>query len=449
MQALAPHKSNLFRTGISTWVLILVHFVSGAQINCANDSTGLIPLVDLLTGTYEGYQGGLYPGGGNTIPAAHMDSGIAIANAILPLNFDGDADTVYGKVVFVALGGGSSQKAFNRFYSDFQNAGYYDSCVRIINACMEEYDLRDMFGPAADDTYWKDVNDFLQNVNVKKRQVRAVWLMTPALTDTFTTTADFIDTLSAAYVHAIHEIKNQFSNVDLMFLTGSPYGGYTDSNALQSAALLEPASYLTDFAIKQAIAAQISGDSLLAYSGDDPVAPWLAWGPNIWADGRNIRTYDGLRWLCPGDYDTDGNGYYLGGSGLTKISSRLYDFFTTSPVTTPWIFGLPYECFTEVDTVVDDGETIDTAIIPEDEVLWITQNPVKGVLKFTINLDTEDKAQVYVFDMLGNEVSEGVFNKIEQGRIYSIKLTESARAIYVLSVFVENKVYNKLFYLDN
>ncbi len=449
MQAAQPHITINSRNGISTLVLILFHFVTHAQINCANDSTGLVPIVDLLTGSYEGYTGGLYPGGTNEVPAAHLDSGIAIANAIMPLNFDAEEDTMYGKVVFLALGGGSAQKSFNRFYSDFLDAGYFDSCVRIVNACMEEYDLRDMFGPVADDTYWKEVNDFLQQADVKKRQVQAVWMMTPAYTDTFTSTSAFIDTLSLAYINAIREIKVQFPNAQLLFLTGSPYGGYTDSTSWQSAALMEPASYLTDFAIRQTIAAQISGDTLLTYYGEEPNAPWLAWGANIWADGKNARAYDGLRWMCPADYDAEENGYVLAGSGLTKVSTRLYDFFTTSPVTTPWIFGLPYDCFTEIDTVEDDGETIDTAIIPEGEILWITQNPVKGVLKFTINLETDDKAQVYVFDMLGNEISEGVFNKIEQGRVYSIKLTESARAIYVLSVFIENRVYNKLFYLDN
>jgi len=34
-------------------------------VNCENDSTGLIPLNDLGTGFYLGYQGGLFPFGAN------------------------------------------------------------------------------------------------------------------------------------------------------------------------------------------------------------------------------------------------------------------------------------------------------------------------------------------------------------------------------------------------
>jgi hypothetical protein len=140
------------------------------------------------------------------------------------------------------------------------------------------------------------------------------------------------------------------------------------------------------------------------------------------------------------------DGSILAGSGLTKVSSRLYEFFTTSPLTTPWIFGLPYPCFTEIDSTT---ETIDTAVIPEDEVLWIVTNPVRGVVKFVINLETDDKADVFIFNMAGQEITEGVFNKIEPGKVFSIRTETQAHGLYVLSVFVENRVYNKLFYLDN
>lgn len=47
-----------------------------AQLNCANDSTGLIPIQDLGVGYYAGtYQGGLYPGGSNVPPNGHLKKG--------------------------------------------------------------------------------------------------------------------------------------------------------------------------------------------------------------------------------------------------------------------------------------------------------------------------------------------------------------------------------------
>ena len=39
--------------------------------DCTQISVGKTPLNDLGTGTYQGQQGGLYPGGSNTRPAVH------------------------------------------------------------------------------------------------------------------------------------------------------------------------------------------------------------------------------------------------------------------------------------------------------------------------------------------------------------------------------------------
>src|SRR5215212_4329503 len=53
------------------------------------DSTGMIPLPDLGKGTYKGEQGGLYPGGANVPPAAHLKAGVKIAKSVRPLDPEG------------------------------------------------------------------------------------------------------------------------------------------------------------------------------------------------------------------------------------------------------------------------------------------------------------------------------------------------------------------------
>src|SRR5437879_4630651 len=49
-------------------------------------STGNIALPDLGTGMYKGEQGGLYPGGSNTTPPAHLAAGVKLARQIQPLD---------------------------------------------------------------------------------------------------------------------------------------------------------------------------------------------------------------------------------------------------------------------------------------------------------------------------------------------------------------------------
>ncbi|HMX05889.1 MAG TPA: hypothetical protein PKE14_14535, partial [Chitinophagales bacterium] len=55
-------------------------------LDCDNDSLGALPLVDLGTGYYMGYQGGLFPGGSNNDPNPHFNNGKNISKAIKPLN---------------------------------------------------------------------------------------------------------------------------------------------------------------------------------------------------------------------------------------------------------------------------------------------------------------------------------------------------------------------------
>jgi len=427
---------------IGACALILFHFSLSAQINCDNDTTFLIPLVDLQTGYYSGYQGGLYPGGVNVMPLAHADSGIAIAGSILPINNDGEEDTVYGKLAMVALGTLDAGKIFNKFVTDFNDAGYSDSCFKIVNACFDYYGLEDMISPSADDLYWGEVNDKLQNAGAKKKQVQIVWLMATSFDDTTIALPMYIDTMKKVYTDVIRKLKEQFFNLKLVYISGLHYGGYTVADADHYKALAEPAPYYNDIAIKSVIEAQITGDSSLNYWEEDADTPWIAWGPNVWADGRNARVYDGLRWMCPGDFDTEDNGYTLDGTGQQKIADDLFEFFTTEPTALPWIFGLGYGC------LPDTSSGVDSLFVPAGEIVWISPNPAKGVVKFTINLTTNGKADVAVYNLTGEKIKDGSFFKIEPGREFTIKLNEEARGMYILSVLVDGRVYNVPFYLD-
>ncbi|MGH3748867.1 MAG: hypothetical protein ACRDT8_15880, partial [Micromonosporaceae bacterium] len=52
---------------------------SAQAADCTRTHTGRVPLVDLGAGSYQGEQGGLYPGGVNVRPAAHDTAGRSIA----------------------------------------------------------------------------------------------------------------------------------------------------------------------------------------------------------------------------------------------------------------------------------------------------------------------------------------------------------------------------------
>src|SRR5262245_60006233 len=80
--------------------------------DCTRTSTGLIPLIDLGTGTYQGAIGGLYPSGANVRPAAHTAAGLEIANSITPLDTLGLPDSTNGRIVFISIGMSNTTQEF-------------------------------------------------------------------------------------------------------------------------------------------------------------------------------------------------------------------------------------------------------------------------------------------------------------------------------------------------
>src|SRR5262245_50395118 len=68
---------------------------SRADAGCANPFVDRTPLTDLGTGTYNGYQGGLYPGGTNERPASH-DRDLDRTGRLLLLDAAGNPDALNG-----------------------------------------------------------------------------------------------------------------------------------------------------------------------------------------------------------------------------------------------------------------------------------------------------------------------------------------------------------------
>ena len=91
----------------------------------------------------------------------------------------------------------------------------------------------------------------------------------------------------------------------------------------------EPGSYRCAFGFKAAVEKQIMGDPMYKYTAPGKVVPFMLWGPYLWTDGDQPRTYDSLFWDCEDDFRVDGGGFHLNGEGKDKLALIIDNFFKT------------------------------------------------------------------------------------------------------------------------
>jgi len=115
----------------------------------------------------------------------------------------------------------------------------------------------------------------------------------------------------------------RYLNLQQVFLTGRIYGGYANGQQYGNHCLMpEPYAYEYGFAVQRAIVAQINRTTT-DYVGDvryPEKAPWVDWGPYLWADSVNVSPSTGLNWC---DYSTRGDSHCLGNPGDVRYGDPL------------------------------------------------------------------------------------------------------------------------------
>jgi lysophospholipase L1-like esterase len=351
--------------------------------NCAGTSTGLIPVTDLGAGFYQGVQGGLYPGGANVRPAAHEAAGVAIANAIGPIDTLGQPDALNGRVVFVSIGMSNCTQEFSAFVPKSNADPVRKSNVRTIDCAMGGQTAQILAQPTS--AYWDTVKTRLRGHGSSPAQAQVVWLKDANSNPTggFQVTTD---TLAAQFFRIVQFIKLKLPNVKQVFFTSRIYAGYA-STTLNP----EPYAYENAFAIKRVIAQQLAGDPALNYdAANGPVvAPWLSWGPYLWADGLNARS-DGLTWACSELSSTDGT--HPSSTGRAKVADSLLAFVRRDAATAPW-YTIPGTLGVPEPRTIGAGAS-----------LSIAPNPSHGVPGFRLTVPAGVRWRLALVDAGGREV---------------------------------------------
>jgi len=292
--------------------------------NCSQTTVGLTPLTESGAGVYKNYSGGLYPQGSNLAPPAHLAAGLAFATQIMPRNSSGAVDSINGKIVLLSIGMSNATQEF----SVFKNLADADAAKNPKLVIVDGAQGGQTAAIIADSTanFWSVIDQRLRNANVTRAQVQAAWIKEADAgpTRAFPVHAQI---LTGEMERIARILKAKYPNIKIAYWSSRIYAGYATTTLNP-----EPFAYESGFAVKWLIEKQITGDTTLAFAAARPKAPWLAWGPYLWADGMTPRQ-DGLIWECR-DFQTDGT--HPAPAGRTKVANLLLAFFKTEATATAW-----------------------------------------------------------------------------------------------------------------
>ncbi len=315
----------------------------------------LVPL-DELQGTYQGEDGGLYGGGRNRPPPAHLAAYLEASRQIQPLDAAG-RPAGDGRIVLLSIGMSNTTMEFSRFKQVAEADPEKSSRVVVIDGAkgartglawsLDGVDLlpageaehltaafarsgRKMAqGPG--DT-WTGVEQKLKAGGVTSRQVQALWIkQAEAMPGKLGDFPEHARVLQASLVNILNIARHHYPNLRVAYLSSRIFGGYA-TTALNP----EPYAYEEAFALRWVIQDQIKGNPRLNY---DPArgavtAPVVVWGPYLWANGNTPRRSDGLRW-APADFVASDH-THPDTSARQKVADLLLKFLKTDPGARRW-----------------------------------------------------------------------------------------------------------------
>jgi hypothetical protein len=293
------------------------------------DTAGLKPLGELGRGMYQGFQGGFYPNGAVTRPAAHEAAGVALARQVQPRDAEG-RPSPEGRIVLLTIGMSNTSQSTQGFQPLFTAEPQRNPRVVLVNGAQGGMTAARIQDPATPSgmQYWSTVESRVRQAGVTAAQVQAVWIKQAngGPREGFPAYARQLESELARIVQLLPE---RFPNLKLAYLSSRTYGGWATTQLNP-----EPYAYESGFSVKWLIERQIQGEAALNFDPTrGPVkAPWLSWGPYLWANGATPRA-DGFAWE-QADFAQDGT--HQSPAGQRKVGKLLLEFFRDDSTTRPW-----------------------------------------------------------------------------------------------------------------
>jgi hypothetical protein len=177
--------------------------------------------------------------------------------------------------------------------------------------------------------FWNTVDERLASAGLTREQVQVAWIKQADAGPT-AGFPDYARTLENELVRIVQVLHDRFPNLKLLYLSSRTYGGFATTPLNP-----EPYAYESGFSVKWLIGRQLKGDPALNF---DPAkgqvrAPWLSWGPYLWANGTTPRN-DGFYFEST-DFRTN-DGTHESPAGQRKVGLALLAFFKSDSTTKGW-----------------------------------------------------------------------------------------------------------------
>ena len=295
------------------------------------DTKSLKPLSELGREKYQGFEGGFYPDGRNERPKEHEAAGLKLARQVQPLNAQGQPDP-NGKIVLLSVGMSNTSQSTDGFQRVLRDSVDVNSRVQLVNGAqggMTAAAIQDPDDGRRGKQYWDTVDQRLKQSSVSREQVQVIWIKQADASPT-QGFPKYAQSLQAELARIVQIFPARFPNAKLVYLSSRTYGGYATTGLNP-----EPYAFESAFSVKWLIEQQINGDKSLNF---DPArgevkAPWLSWGPYLWANGETPRK-DGFAYESA-DF-TSSDGTHQSPSGQRKVGELLLKFFQSDSTTKPW-----------------------------------------------------------------------------------------------------------------
>ena len=308
-------------------------------------STGFaqgVPLDDLATATYLGqFQGGLYESGMNVAPAGHEAAGLAQAALIRPIDGKmamlsiGMSNTTQE---FCAAGNPSPCNSWSFVGQATRDAAVNHTTLMLVNGARGGQSAGTWDSPSKGN-YQLVRDQDLAPAGLTEAQVQIAWLKVANPQPTVSLPSQNSDAymLVTQMGNIVRAMKTHYPNLRIVYVSSRIYGGYATTTLNP-----EPYAYESGLAVKWLVQAQIDqmqSGRIDMRAGDlnynSGIAPWIAWGPYLWADGMNPRS-DGLTWARA---DVESDGTHPSQSGEQKVGAMLLDFLKQEPTAKPWFLA--------------------------------------------------------------------------------------------------------------